>query len=364
MRHDAFDLVPPGTVEDLTRRLTQTRLVPVPPALHDKGVDPTWLRSKLSYWRDQYAWPEHEARIAALPWVQTEHTAVDIRAIVQRAPEPAPVVVLLHGWPDSVLRFERVLPLLRDVTVVVPALPGYPFAAPVPGEGMPATAMADAIVAALAEFGFRRFVLSAGDVGSDVAEAIAGRHPDAIEALHLTDISQFHYLTAPPDDPHPEEQAYIDHGHRWQADEGGYMHEQSTKPATLAVGLGDSPAGLAAWLLEKLITWTDCDGDLSRVFTDDEALTWVSAYWFSGAIGTSFVPYATGGEMDWPKIQAPTVFTVFPRDLVNAPRRFAERYFNVVEWHELGHGGHFAAWEHPTDYTAGVRAALTYRTRP
>jgi pimeloyl-ACP methyl ester carboxylesterase len=359
-----FDHSDPEQLQDLARRLQQTRLVEVPSTPGATGVGPAWLRLKLDHWRDNYSWAAQEARIAALPWRCTTSTKVPIRAVVAPAGTEAPVLLLLHGWPDSVLRFTRVLPLLSDVTTVVPALPGFPFAPAVPGGGMTAAEMADAIVAAMAEFGYDRFTVSAGDVGSDVAEAIAGRHPDAIEALHLTDVSQFHYLTAPPADPTPEEQAYIDHGHRWQAAEGGYMHEQSTKPWTLAVGLGDSPSGLAAWILEKLTTWTDCDGDLSRVFSDDEALTWVTAYWMSAAIGTSFAPYASGGGMDWPRIKTPTVFTVFPKDLVNAPRHFAERYFNVVEWHELEHGGHFPAWEYPHDYLTGIHAALTHRQQP
>lgn len=113
------------------------------------------------------------------------------------------------------------------------------------------------------------------------------------------------------------------------------MHEQSTRPRTLAVGLGDSPAGMAAWILEKLIDWTD-----------------------TGAIGTSFTPYAAAAPKDWPRIEIPTVMTVFPRDLVNAPRQFVERFFSVVDWREFPHGGHFAAWEQPADYVEGVRRAL------
>lgn len=210
----------------------------------------------------------------------------------------------------------------------------------------------------MAEFGLDRYVASAGDVGCDVAEALAARHPGAVAALHLTDISQNHYLAGPPDDLDDEERAYVEHGRRWQAAEGGYMHEQSTRPHTLAVGLGDSAVGLTAWIVEKLVRWTDSDGRLENAFTLDEALTWVSAYWFSGSIGTSFAPYAADDPQDWARTAAPTVFTVFPRDLVNAPRRFAERYFEVADWREFGLGGHFASWERPDDYLWGVRRAL------
>jgi hypothetical protein len=108
--------------------------------------------------------------------------------------------------------------------------------------------------------------------------------------------------------------------------------------------------------VEKLRTWTDCDGDVESVFTRDELLTWVTAYWVSGAIGTSFTPYVAAGPKP-ARITPPAVFTVFPRDLVNAPREFAERFFDVRGWREEAHGGHFAAWEHPDRYAAGIHDA-------
>jgi pimeloyl-ACP methyl ester carboxylesterase len=179
-----------------------------------------------------------------------------------------------------------------------------------------------------------------------------------VTALHFTDVSQYHFLRGLPDGLSEEEAAYVRRGHAWQAAEGGYMHEQGTKPRTLAVALGDSPAGLLGWIGEKLDSWTDHDGDLTTVFADDELLTWISAYWFTGAIGTSITPYAVPSEKPAQRVEIPTVFTVFPADLVNAPRVFAERLFDVREWIEPPRGGHFAAWERPHDYAAGVHAAV------
>lgn len=359
MREHTVDRVTPEALDDLAHRLARTRTVRTPALDRPAGVDPDLLGDLLAYWRTGFDWRAQEDRIAAQPWFETEESAVPVRAIVRRAAAPdAPVVVLLHGWPDSVLRFERLLPELEDVTVVVPALPGFPFAAPVAGGGLSAVAMADAVAGALRELGAGRCVVSAGDVGCDVAEALAARHPGTVAALHLTDVSQYHFLVDLPEDLTAEERAYVAYGHRWQAEQGGYMHEQSTRPGTLAAGLGDSPAGLAAWIAEKLVSWTDSDGDLFRAFTRDEALTWISAYWFTGTIGTSFTPYAAGGAKDWPRIAAPAVFTVFAHDLVNAPRHFAERFFTVADWREYDHGGHFAAWERPADYLWGLRRAL------
>lgn len=305
----------------------------------------------------------HEARLRDLPWVLTGEDDTPVRAAHLRATASDAVpVLLLHGWPDSVLRFEKVLPMLSDLNLVVPALPGFPFAAPVTRRGMSSSDMADAVAKAMSGLGYERYVVSAGDVGCDVAEALAARHPDRVAALHLTDVSQYRFLVNPPQDLSDAERAYVRHGHRWQGTEGGYMHENSTKPHTLAVGLGDSPAGLCAWILEKLRTWTDCGGDVETVFTRDELLTRVTAYWVSGAIGTSFTPYAESGPKPTGRIDVPTVFTVFTKDLVNAPREFAERFFDVRSWTEAAAGGHFAAWERPSDYVAGVRTAVDLAT--
>jgi len=147
--------------------------------------------------------------------------------------------------------------------------------------------------------------------------------------------------------------------HQWHDAEGGYNHQQSTRPNTLAVGLGDSPAGLAAWILEKLSRWSDSGGDVETVFTRKDILDWITAYWVSGAIGTSFAPYA---NRDRPgRIIAPTAFTMFPGDLVNAPREFAARFFDIRAWVNTSGGGHFDAWERPEDYVAGIRRALEHQ---
>jgi pimeloyl-ACP methyl ester carboxylesterase len=219
--------------------------------------------------------------------------------------------------------------------------------------------MAYAIAAAVAELGYERYVLSAGDVGTDVAESWAAAYPDRVVGLHLTDVSHRHALVDPPTDLSADERSYLDALHRWHEHEGGYNHQQSTRPNTLAIGLGDSPAGLAGWVVEKLRSWSDCRGDLETVFERKDILDWVTAYWVTGAIGTSFAPYAHRAEPG--PVAAPTAFTIFPRDIVNAPRAFAERFFDVRFWTIAPAGGHFDAWERPDDYVEGIRAAIAHR---
>ncbi|GAB44164.1 alpha/beta fold hydrolase [Gordonia terrae] len=358
MTRDMFRRSTTAALDGLRDRLLRFRSIPRADVAGAGGFDPELLDDLVDHWTTGFDWRIHEDRIAELGWVETERAEVPVRAVMSEADGGrAPVVLLLHGWPDSVLRFERLFPLLGDVSYVAPALPGFPFSTPV-ARGLSSVQMADAVAAAMTEFGVDRFTVSAGDVGCDVAEALAARHPERVASLHLTDVSQYHFLTDLPPDLDDEEVAYVERGHRWQAAEGGYMHQQSTRPDTLAVGLGDSPVGLAAWIVEKLLRWTDCDGDITRVFSYDEVLTWVTAYWLTGTIATSFGPYATRAAKDWPRVETPTVFTLFAHDLVNAPRQFANRHFAVADWREFDRGGHFAAWERPDDYIWGLRRAL------
>jgi pimeloyl-ACP methyl ester carboxylesterase len=354
--------VPEEAVADLRDRLRRFRTVPLIRGTGwARGTDAAVLDDLVRYWADEYDWRVHERRIRALPW---RTTALGMRFVDRPGPsEDAPVVVLLHGWPDSVLRFERVLPLLEDVRVVVPALPGYPWGLPVREAGLTTGGTADLVAALLDEIGVARVVVSAGDVGSSVAESLAAQHPGLVAALHLTNVPTAHY-SAPPPGLDEDEQRAMDAAQAWMAAEAGYSHEQGTKPHTLAVGLGDSPAGLLAWIVEKLRAWSDCDGDVEAAFPRDDLLTWVSAYWFTGTIGTSFTPYVEERETVDEPIPVPTAFTWFPEEMLHAPRSFAARFFDVRVWEERDRGGHFAAWEQPESFVAGLRGALALASRP
>jgi pimeloyl-ACP methyl ester carboxylesterase len=157
------------------------------------------LDGLLEHWANGYDWWTHKRRIDELPWVTVGSGDRELRVIHQRSPDAAaPVVVLLHGWPDSVLRFERILPLLTDVHVVVPALPGFPFAASVTTPGMSGTRIAAILADALERLGYRRYVLSGGDFGGRIAEILAAEHPDRVAALHLTNVATAHMATVDP----------------------------------------------------------------------------------------------------------------------------------------------------------------------
>jgi pimeloyl-ACP methyl ester carboxylesterase len=339
---------------ELRERLGRTRRVTTPWSEDGtRGVNGAFLEVLLDRWANGYDWGVHERRIDALPWETVAAGGIELRVVHQRSRDPnAPAVVLLHGWPDSVLRFERVLPLLTDMHVVVPALQGFPFAAPLTTPGMSVNRIAGIVADALAKLGYATYTVSGGDVGGTVAEILAAEHPDRVAALHLTDISPRRALTADPATLAPDAAAYLGRAAQWFRTEGGYIAEQSTRPNTLAVALGDSPAGLAAWIVEKLQAWSG-----ESAFTTDELLTWVTAYWVTGTIGTSFATYAEPASIPR-RIETPTVLSMFPHDIKPAPRSYAEAFLNVCEFVEHRAGGHFAAWEQPQAYADDVRRAV------
>ncbi|WP_341676237.1 epoxide hydrolase family protein [Niveibacterium sp. SC-1] len=350
--------IPDADLDDLHGRLAATRRPGLPRGVGwERGTDADFLASLLESWRHRYDWRTHEARILNFPWESAGEGERALRVVHQRAARAdAPVVVLLHGWPDSVLRFERVLARLDDVHVVVPALPGFPFAYPLTKPGMTSVVMASLVADALQSLGHERYVVSAGDFGADVAEQLAVMHPDRIAALHLTNISPLHAVFADRSTLDQEALRYLDSAAVWQRKEGAYIAQQATKPHSLAPALMDSPAGLAAWLVEKLQGWSDTP------FSEDDLLTWISAYWFTGTIGTSFAPYVEFAPPP-PYVQTPTVLSAFAHDIKLAPRAFASRFVNIQEFIEHANGGHFAAWEQPDQYVEDLRRAIALAHR-
>jgi pimeloyl-ACP methyl ester carboxylesterase len=217
---------------------------------------------------------------------------------------------------------------------------------------MSASRIAALIADALDELDYSRYTVSGGDVGGTIAEILAGAHPDRVAALHLTNVAPQRALTADPATLAPDAAAYLARMAQWFRTEGAYIAAQSTRPNTLAVALGDSPAGLAAWIAEKLESWSG-----ESAFTTEELLTWISVYWVTGTIGTSFATYAEPVTLPGP-IDTPTVLSVFPDDIKPEPRSYAEAFLNVREYVKHSAGGHFSAWEQPEAYARDLRRAV------
>src|SRR5207248_8012505 len=198
-----------------------------------------------------------------------------------------------------------------------------------------------------------------GDWGAFIGSRLAARYPERVIGLHLN-------LLAVRRDPKiaaetAEEAQYLRELKHWLHEETGYMLIQGTKPQTLAYGLTDSPAGLAAWIVEKFRTWSDCGGDVERRFSRDTLLTNVMLYWVTGAIGSSFWPYYARQHSAWPisekrPVKAPTAYASFPREILHPPRAWAERVYDIRRWTVMPAGGHFAALEEPEALAADVRA--------
>lgn len=365
-----------AAIDDLRQRLARTRLVPGIAGLGwTEGTDGDFLQRLLSYWRDTFDWPAAQARLNQLPQFRAEVAGQTLHFIHQRGTGPAPLpLIISHGWPGSVVEMQAIIPLLTDpgahggdprdaFDVVVPSLPGYGFS-PAPRQTGTGPRQVAALWAELMSgLGYPRFAAQGGDWGAAISTWLAREHAERLVGVHLNFLPGSYRPPLGPDQPPVslEEQAYLDRYADWSQRLGAYGHIQGTKPQTLAVGLNDSPAGLAAWITEKFQAWTDCAGDLESAVSLDELLTNISLYWFTGSIGSSFRMYLESrarplhfapGE----RIQTPVGVAVFPAELPMPPRSWVERVYNVRQWSEFAEGGHFAALEQPRALAEDIRA--------
>lgn len=207
--------------------------------------------------------------------------------------------------------------------------------------------------------GYERFGAAGGDVGSHVSRYLALDHPDRVVAVHRTD-GGLPVFTGDPADLTPEERTWMEDVAAWSGTEGAYAAIHRTKPQTAAFGLNDSPAGLAAWIVEKLRAWSDCGGDVERSFTKDEILTNITLYWLTGTIGSSMRMYSANAAIPPAqlarRVEVPSGFSIFAGDIVRPPRAWLERTTHMVRMTEPPRGGHFAAFEEPEIYAEELRA--------
>ncbi len=363
-----------SVLDDLRYRLDNT-IWPqtIPGSGWDYGTDVEWLRDLCDYWRTSYDWRVHEAALNQFPQYVVDIDGVGVHCIHVRSPEPdATPLVLTHGWPSSFFEMTKIIGPLTDPVsyggdardafhVVVPSLPGYGFSSPPVERGWNAARVASAWVELMASFGYDRFASHGGDWGSAVTTALGAGHPDRLIGIHFA-------MLAPPIDEAaltPEQRVWWDNLKIYRDAEWGYVHLQRTKPMTAAIGLTDSPAGLASWILEKWWRWTDCADeqgvrDPYRRFTRDELLTMVSIYWVTRTIGSSLRMYHEtfnqGSAISQPpRIQVPTGVAVF-NEPNRPPRELVEPYYNIQRFVTIDDGGHFPAMENPDALVSELRA--------
>ena len=360
-------------IEDLQRRLALTRWPPAIPGVGwDYGTDVAWLRPLCDYWRDGFDWRTQEAFLNSFPQLLVRVGGLDIHCIHVRGrgPDPLPLVAT-HGWPSSFFELHKVIGPLADPAahggdprdafdVVVPSLPGYGYSDASTTRGMSAAAVADLWVDLMVTLGYDRFGSHGGDWGSAVTSALGARHAGRMIGLHLT-------MVAPPIVPTsltPDQRRWWDAVQLYRDREWGYVHLQRTKPQTPAVALTDSPAGLAAWILEKWWRWSDCadergERDLLRVYTRDELLTNVSIYWFTRSIGPSirlyYETFGLGATIPQTRrIDVPTGLSLF-KDPNAPPRELVEPWYDLRRYETIDRGGHFPALENPEAVVTELR---------
>jgi epoxide hydrolase len=364
-------------LRDLGERLKRTRW-PEAETVADwsQGVPLTYLRELCRYWGDEYDWRATEARLNDIPQFRTRIDGLGIHFLHVRSPHAdALPLVLTHGWPGSMVEFQKVIEPLTNPTahggdaadafhLVCPSLPGYGFSDKPAYPGWGVQRIADAWSVLMARLGYRRYGAQGGDWGTSISTCIGQQDAAHVIGIHLIP------PLAPPDpatfgdltDAERAALASLQHASEW---ESGYSEEHATRPQTIGYGLVDSPVGLCAWIVEKFWAWTDYDGHLDNVLTRDELLDNVMLYWLPGTgasaarlywESTRQVNQWISGSLD-DTVTVPTGCSIFPRELQRPSRRWAaKRFLDIRHWSELDRGGHFAAFEQPELFVDEVRA--------
>lgn len=338
------------------------------------GVDLRFLQETCDYWRTKFDWKLQVERLSAFHHYRYESDSGGVHFMHERGKGRSPIpLILTHGWPGSFVEMIRMIPLLTDPAahggnsddafdVVVPSLPGFGFSDRPAHGGMNTSRVAGIWAELMGELGYSRFAVQGGDIGAGVSTMLGLRHPERMIGVHLNYIpgSYRPFLEEHRRLSGVEEQ-FLASTALWAEANGAYAHIQRTRPQTAGYGLNDSPAGLAAWILEKFHEWSDCGGDLYSRLSRDELLTNVTLYWMTQTITSSFRMYYetrkaplqfARGEF----VRPPCAIAVFPKEAPMPPRAWVERGYNIQRWTAMPRGGHFAAMEEPELLAEDIRA--------
>ncbi len=349
--------VPEAVLEDLRERIRHTRWPdPAPGEPWSQGTDLGYLSGLLGYWADGFDWRAQERRLNRYAHHIAEVEGVRLHFIHHRAPGGGVPLVLTHGWPSTFAEMLGLVDRLGDrFDLVVPSLPGYGFSQRPPRAGVDRVFVAGLWHQLMQGLGYRRYGAYGGDFGAGVATQMALAQPDRMTGIHLSTAEMWPYVGPGTPPLSAAEQAYVDHVHRWDQTERGYSAIQSTRPQTLGYALNDSPAGLAAWILDKWRSWSDSRGDLDARFGRDFLLTMLTIWWASGSITSSMRDYYDNRWHTTPigpadTVRVPTAMAVFGNEFVpegQPPRSWYERLYLIRRWTVFPRGGHFAAIEEP-----------------
>ena len=362
--------VPDAVLADLKSRLRNTRW-PEAEVVEDwsQGAPLKWIQDICRYWAETYDWRARETALNRFAQFKTAIDGLDIHFVHARSPHAnAMPLIITHGWPGSFVEFHKVIEALTDPTrhggkaedafhVVCPSLPGFAFSDKPTTTGWGVARIAQAWATLMARLGYARYGAQGGDWGSAVTTALGALDPAHCAGIHIT----LAMGTRPKVEGEPSaEEARALKGIQHYADwDSGYSKQQSTRPQTLGYGLTDSPAGQAAWILEKFWAWTDCDGHPENILGRDELLDNVMLYWTTATATSSARLYWESfrpGSRKPVTVTVPTGVAVFPKEIVTPVRKWMESGFpNITHWSEMQKGGHFAAFEQPAAFVADVR---------
>lgn len=364
-------------LNDLQQRLALTRL---PDQLNgiswEYGSDLDYVKELLQYWQQDFDWRAQEAKLNQFDHFKTYIDDLDMHFIHQRSENPDAIPLLLvHGWPGSISEFLKIIgPLTApedhggdaadSFHIIAPSLPGFGFSGIPTETGYNPERIALVLAALMEKLGYERYALAGGDWGAIINRHLANHYPDRLIGLHSNMV-----IAGPPQDEalrertDEDELALQQSRQAYMRNEVGYQQIQGTKPQTLGYGLNDSPAGLAAWIIEKFHGWSDLpqdsSGDLDNNFSKDELLTNVAIYWFTGTITSSARIYYenrnTPATRTMAYIDVPTGVALFPAEIYVSPRTWAEASYDLRHWTVMSQGGHFAALEQPELYLEDLR---------
>jgi pimeloyl-ACP methyl ester carboxylesterase len=365
---------PQSELDDLNHRLARTRFPDELPSVGwSRGVPVEYLKDLAEYWRTDYDWREHEAKLNEFPQFTTEIDGQNIHFLHVPSPEPdALPLIITHGWPGSIVEFLDIVGPLTDPRahggdpsdafhLVIPSIPGFGFSGPTLEAGWTERRIAAAFAELMQRLGYDRYGAQGGDVGAGVSPDLGRIAPDHVVGVHVN-AATIGFMPFPPlDDAElaqltDSEKARVERIGEFMAEGCGYAQIQSTRPQTLSYGLTDSPVGQLAWIVEKFKEWTFPSAELPEAAIDrDRLLTNVMLYWLTGTAGSSGRLYYEGAHSgQWPQPSTvPTGVAVFAEDV--SIRRYAEQSNTITHWSEFGRGGHFAAMEVPDLLVGDVR---------
>ena len=361
--------VPDGVLKDLRERLARTRFPSeIENSGWDYGTNLSYLRDLVTYWRTTFDWRVQERRLNDLPQFKTQIDGLDLHFIHKKSSRADAVpLVFVHGWPGSILEVTKIIGPLTEPPpgeiafhVVAISLPGYGFSEKPKQAGVSNRRIAAMIAQLMARLGYQRYGAQGGDWGGFIVRQLGLQDPQ-----HLIGVHSNMCVAGPPpgaSDPNAgvpaEEQKRMEAARARIVTEQAYSQLQGTKPQTLGYSLNDSPAGLAAWIVEKFRTWSDSGGNVEKKFTKEELLTNITIYWVTET-GPSSVRLYYENRRDaglQGKMEVPFACAVFPGELfANAPRQWVEASYNLVQYTVMPRGGHFAAMEEPELLVADMR---------